>query len=115
MSAAIDAMLASSSIGDHIIQLDASTQANVERFIAASENALDEDIEHARAEETEAETRRRESDYYRLIRRAFICQANGDFELGNQLQEIMREVDEPLTESEFDSCMARALAAMPTL
>ncbi|MFC7515057.1 hypothetical protein ACFQUU_08580 [Herbaspirillum sp. GCM10030257] len=68
----------------------------------------DDDIEQLRQEEVEMQVCHAESQYYRLLRRVFISQANGDFELGNKLQEIMRDVEEPLTETEFDACMEHA-------
>lgn len=68
----------------------------------------DDDIELVRKEEAELQQCRMESTYYRLLRRVFIDQGNGNFELGAKLQEIMQDVEEPMTEPEFDACMERA-------
>ncbi|RJF99059.1 hypothetical protein [Noviherbaspirillum saxi] len=76
--------------------------------MSAAFHVTDEDIEQLRQEEADELLREAESKYYRLLRRVFISQANGDFELGNKLQDIMRDVEEPLTEAEFDACMERA-------
>jgi hypothetical protein len=80
--------------------------------VTAALHVLDGELDQVRAEDVAAELRRRESDCYRLLRRVFIQQANGDFDLGTKLQEIMRDVEEPMTEAEFDACMARAVKAI---
>jgi hypothetical protein len=50
-----------------------------------------------------------QAQYYRLLRRILIAQANGDFEAGEKLQHVFRGVEHSMTEASFDECMDRAV------
>jgi hypothetical protein len=54
----------------------------------------------------------REAAYFRLLRQVLIGQARGDFDAGEKLNALFRDVDHPLTEELFDQCMERALKAI---
>jgi len=76
----------------------------VQRFIKASEAVS--------APEPAPAADVRYGDYYRLLRRVLIGQANGDFDAGEKLASIVRDVEGKMTEEAFDACMDKALRRM---
>jgi hypothetical protein len=54
----------------------------------------------------------REAAYFRLLRTVLIGQARGDFDAGEKLNALFRDIEQPMTEELFDQCMERALKAM---
>lgn len=63
-------------------------------------------------DEADVALRHTESEFYRLFRRVFIAQKNGDYDLGDKFQQIMTEDGEPRTEADLDERMAKALKVM---
>lgn len=69
-------------------------------------------IVNARKEHDDPMSAQTYAGYYRLLRRILTEDANGNFEPGDKLGEIMREIhngDRPVTEADFDACMTKAL------
>lgn len=53
-----------------------------------------------------------ETQFYRLLRRVLVAQANGDCDIGEKFGQILNEDGEPKTAAEFDARMEAALKAM---
>jgi hypothetical protein len=83
--------------------------------IAAVESTLSEvtaALNGDAVSDADREVRCKESEFYRLLRRVFIAQMNGDYDLGGKLEQILSEDGNPKTEQEFDMRMEAALKAM---
>lgn len=80
-----------------------TTHATFGKLAAINESSSDVDLE----------LRRRESEFYRLLRRVLVAQRNGDFDPSTKLEAMLGRPDGAETNEGFDSRMERALIRMP--